>query len=244
MEKWITVIKQTWFYVAALALALMVFSVAACQSGPQGYKSNPEAIAFNEQGIDLYTKGAFDKAILNFDRALEKDPSNPAVYFNKAQALDAMKRFDQAVASYDLAIQLDPNFADAWNYRGVSYFNKSQFDKAIESIDKAIAIDGNNAVYWEKSALAILLYSNFKILGFKRRIIWIERAPVVQRYLSLAGANSLELEMLYPARSHYSRVCRGIAFNQLEHGTVISLFPGIAGRGVGIYSDDKSYAHR
>ena len=145
MKKRIMIHKTKWFQAAALMLMLLMFSLAACQTGSQGYKSNPEAIAFNEQGIDLYNKGAFEKALLNFDRALEKDPSNPAVYFNKGQALYEMNKYDQAVACYDEAVRLDPNFADAWNCRGMSYFNLKQFDKAIESVDKAIAINGNNA---------------------------------------------------------------------------------------------------
>ncbi len=107
---------KTW--ISAIILAVLVLSALACQAGPQGYKSNPEAIALNERGIKMYSEGAYDKAVLNFDLALEKDPSNPAVYFNKGQALDAMKKFDQAIQCYDQAIQLDPNFADAWNYTG------------------------------------------------------------------------------------------------------------------------------
>jgi len=178
MKKRIVACKSIVYHMTALVLALLILSLAACQTGNQGYGSNPEAIAFNETGIDLYNKGAFEKALLNFDRALEKDPSNPAVHFNKGQALDAMKNFQQAVISYDQAIKLDPDFADAWNYRGISYLNLKEYDKALESVDKAISISGNSAFYWESKGQIYQAQDKYQ-----------EAVPCYARAASLDSAN-------------------------------------------------------
>jgi tetratricopeptide (TPR) repeat protein len=119
--------------VFSLLLALAMISMVACQSAPQGYKSNPEAIQLNEQGMQCYDSGQYDRASMYFDRAAQADPSNPAVWFNKGQTLDAERKYDQAIDAYSQAIQLDGNFADAWSSKAVSYYNLDQSDKALES---------------------------------------------------------------------------------------------------------------
>ena len=63
-------------------LAIMALGAPGCQPGYQGHQSNPEAIALNERGINFYDEGAYDKAILNFDKALSLDTDNPDVYLN------------------------------------------------------------------------------------------------------------------------------------------------------------------
>ena len=44
--------------VFSLLVALTMLATVACQSGPQGYKSNPEAIQLNESGMECYSNGA------------------------------------------------------------------------------------------------------------------------------------------------------------------------------------------
>ena len=43
--------------VFSLLVALTMLATVACQSGPQGYKSNPEAIQLNESGMRMLQHG-------------------------------------------------------------------------------------------------------------------------------------------------------------------------------------------
>ncbi|MHB8085359.1 MAG: tetratricopeptide repeat protein, partial [Dehalococcoidia bacterium] len=136
-----------------LVMLIPVFSAAGCQPGPQGYKSDPEAVQLNEAGMKLYDAGVYDKASLNFGKAMKIDPNNPALWFNNGQALDGMKKYDDAIDNYNQAIKLDPNFADAWANKALSYYDKQEYDQALDSINKAININGNVGRYWNTKGL-------------------------------------------------------------------------------------------
>ena len=77
----------------AILISLGTLLFAGCQSAATGYKSNPEAVQLNEQGLEVYSQGNYERADMLFSRAAEADPKNPAIWFNKGQTLDAERKY-------------------------------------------------------------------------------------------------------------------------------------------------------
>jgi tetratricopeptide (TPR) repeat protein len=64
--------------------------------------------------------GQYDKAIVDYTRALEVDPANGFAYYNRGITKDRMGDFKGAVADFSSAIALDPKNADFYHNRGFS----------------------------------------------------------------------------------------------------------------------------
>jgi tetratricopeptide (TPR) repeat protein len=88
-------------------------------------------------------KGDFDRAIEDFDKALELNPEYADAYFNRGTAHSALNQHEKAIENYNKAIELDPNFAGAYNNRGLIYYNLMMHNEAIADYNKAIELDQN-----------------------------------------------------------------------------------------------------
>jgi tetratricopeptide (TPR) repeat protein len=64
--------------------------------------------------------GQYDKAIVDYTRALEVNPANSFAYYNRGITKDRMGDFEGAVADFSSAIALDPKNADFYHNRGFS----------------------------------------------------------------------------------------------------------------------------
>jgi len=102
-----------------------------------------KAFAYNSRGLSYYYKGDFDRAIEDFDKALELDPNYPGAYYSRGLSYYYKGDFDRAIEDFDKALELDPNYPGTYNSRGLSYYYKGDFDRAIEDFDKALELDPN-----------------------------------------------------------------------------------------------------
>jgi tetratricopeptide (TPR) repeat protein len=69
-------------------------------------------------GVSLARQGAFDDALVIFDRAIELRPDYAEAYMNRAITLARMERFEESLADFDRAIELRPDYAEAYMNRG------------------------------------------------------------------------------------------------------------------------------
>ncbi len=91
---------------------------------------------------DTYNKmGDYDKAIGEFNRALELNDKFSLAYNNRGMAYGMKGYYDLALADFNKAIELDPQYVDAITNKGEAYRMKSQYDLAIENFDRALSID-------------------------------------------------------------------------------------------------------
>ena len=93
------------------------------------------------RGLSAEDKGELDKAIQNYDKAIELKPDFFGAYNNRGVTYREKHDFDKAIQNYDKAIEIKPDYADAYNNRGVAYVEKHDFDKAIQNYDKAVEIN-------------------------------------------------------------------------------------------------------
>src|SRR5262249_54160624 len=94
--------------------------------------------------------GQLDRAIGDYDRALEVQPDYALGYFCRGGLYLAQGRYQQAIADYDAGIRLRPDYANsAITVRGVARFGSGEFSEAARDFEQSV---GSNPL----SAAAVL----------------------------------------------------------------------------------------
>ena len=120
---------------AALSLLLCLFSLFAFSQ-----KDN----ALIKKGNEAYTKQEYEKAITQYQKAIEKSPSNEVAQFNLGNALFKSNKPDEAVSAYDNALNQSKNKdnkSQAWYNKGVVQQNNKKLPECIESYKNALKLN-------------------------------------------------------------------------------------------------------
>jgi len=94
-----------------------------------------------QRGEAYRKKQQFDRAIADFDSALELDPKYAWAMGSRGQTYRQKGEFDRAIVDLTKAIELDPKLNWVLANRGEAYRRKGEFDKAIADLTKAIQRD-------------------------------------------------------------------------------------------------------
>ena len=97
-------------------------------------------LAHNNLGNDLLQAGQADKAIAQFQKALEIKPDYFEARNNLGNALLQKGQTDEAIASYQKALEIKPGYAEAHSNLGNALLQKGRTDEAIAQFQKAIEI--------------------------------------------------------------------------------------------------------
>ncbi|AOY80290.1 condensation domain-containing protein [Moorena producens JHB] len=102
-------------------------------------QDNPEV--YRCRGHWEFEKGDVDRAIINYQKALQLDPSGPVeVYQNLGDALSQQKQFPLAITAYTKALQLQPDNGHVYFRLGNAQLEEKELDSAIASYQKAIEL--------------------------------------------------------------------------------------------------------
>lgn len=100
--------------------------------------------ALNNKAVALYRKKEYDKAISDYNKALELNPENEKIYIGRGVVYIMKEDFDKAITDFDIAIKLNPEHDESYINRGVAYGGKGEFDKAISDFDIGIDLNPHN----------------------------------------------------------------------------------------------------
>ena len=70
-----------------------------------------------KRGDEWRSKGEWDRAIAEYDQAIEDDPGRARAWHGRGTARVGKHEYDRAIADLDQAIRLDPSDADSYNNR-------------------------------------------------------------------------------------------------------------------------------
>ena len=111
-----------------------------------------KAIAFNTENASAYAnrgniylqQSQWDKALADYDRALEIYPKlSGRTYYNRGSIYDMRGNWDQALADYNMAIELKSHFYAAYFQRGNLHLRQENWLDAIEDFEQAIELEPN-----------------------------------------------------------------------------------------------------
>jgi tetratricopeptide (TPR) repeat protein len=103
---------------------------------------------YYERGLERAKKQEYDKAIADYDQAIELDPTNPEVYYARGYALRLQREYDKAIADYGRAITLSPADAAPYTGRSIAWVEKQEYAKALADCNKAIELDPTSAMVY------------------------------------------------------------------------------------------------
>lgn len=75
----------------------------------------------------------YDKAIKNFEEAIEYYPNFYQAHGSLGFALRKVSRFDDSLAAYNVSLKINPAYGDAIEYRGEAFLGLNRIDDAKEA---------------------------------------------------------------------------------------------------------------
>jgi len=99
------------------------------------------------RGILNNNKGKYEKAITDFNKAVELDPKyNPYnILLSRGLSYVSVQGYKEAEIDLTNAIQIAPNNPSAYIVRGKVYYDQGNFKEAINDYAKAVEINPDNA---------------------------------------------------------------------------------------------------
>lgn len=97
-----------------------------------------------QEGNAHMTNKQYDEAIDAYTRAIERDPSNPVYFSNRAAAHSSKTDHLSAVADAKQAIELDPKFVRGYSRLGHAHYCIGDYSGAIEAYRRGLELEPNN----------------------------------------------------------------------------------------------------
>lgn len=102
-------------------------------------KSNIEnKKSFLKKAQFLVTKGDLEKAVFNYQKAINAKERIDLAHFGLGYALIKLGRFEEAINSFKEVVKIFPENAKAYLNLGVAFYSIGEIDQAIESYKRAI----------------------------------------------------------------------------------------------------------
>jgi len=97
------------------------------------------------RGNELYDKGDYEGALLNYDRAIQLEPDFGGAYLNRGNARSDLGDNQGAFADFNQALKINPNDADAYIVRGLARQQLGDSQGALADFNQALKINPNDA---------------------------------------------------------------------------------------------------
>src|SRR6266849_223213 len=160
-------IEQTGLVMPTIAPAIKADTSRGAPPVPQRTKRQ-----WIDEGDAHYDAGRYKEAVAAYSRAIELDPRDADIYFNRGSAYHDLKEYRQAITDYDRAITLNPTYAVIYCSRGNAYHDLKEYRKAIADFDRTIELDPNYAVAYHNQGNAYYALKEYQraIANFDRAI--------------------------------------------------------------------------
>jgi tetratricopeptide (TPR) repeat protein/predicted Ser/Thr protein kinase len=112
-----------------------------------------EAFSRGMMNLRMGTRDSLDRAVANFERAVERDPAYAAAWMGLGSTLDLKGEFlslpelsERAIEALRRAIALDPGLALAHSRLGSAYLSRQRYEDALRAVQEAVRLDPSLAV--------------------------------------------------------------------------------------------------
>jgi tetratricopeptide (TPR) repeat protein len=123
----------------------------------QRLKNNPaDAGALYQRGLTWLRSREYDRALVDFTRAISLQPSRPEYYWSRSTAYAENGDNDGALSDCNELLRLDPGHADAYLRRASIFADKGDYVNSLANLDSLLRLDPENYAGYANRGL--LLY--------------------------------------------------------------------------------------
>jgi serine/threonine-protein kinase len=156
----------------------------------------------------LISRGRFNEAIGEAERARDLDPLSLIINTAVGRALNSARRHDEAIEQLRKTLDMDPNFAEARFQLALAYEGKRAYDEAIREFEKFIELSGDKSMkVWIGRVYAESGRKNqaLKILAENEQGSNPSPYAIATLYAALGEKDRAfeQLEKVYDQRSYY-----------------------------------------
>ncbi len=113
------------------------------------YTKKPEsAAALNARGMDLTEGERYVEAIATFDRALDLEPGNQGIRYNRGEAYRRAGRSAEAQADLEAVLAAEGESADLLLAFGLVAYEADDFDAAVYRYERALVLQADYPEAW------------------------------------------------------------------------------------------------
>jgi len=95
------------------------------------------------KGDELFSKGLYDEALVEYQKATVYDPYSSRSWKGKGMTLQALGRPDEAVVAFQRALKLDPGDVATRVLLGDAFFDAGEYEEAVGQYTKALGVNPN-----------------------------------------------------------------------------------------------------
>jgi tetratricopeptide (TPR) repeat protein len=103
------------------------------------------AKAYYSRGTEWANQANPDRAIADYNVAIDLDPKLASAWYNRALAWSAKGEPDRALADYDAALKLSPRDTSAYLGRGAEWIAKGDYKRAVAEYERALSFNSESA---------------------------------------------------------------------------------------------------
>ena len=118
--------------------------------------------AYNNRGLAYFYLGQKERAIADYNKAIQLNPNDADAYNNRGNAYFYLGQHERAIKDYTKSIELNNSELHLpYNNRGNAYSDLGQHERAIADYNKAIQLNPNYAKAYYNRGIAYALTGNF-----------------------------------------------------------------------------------
>jgi len=164
--------------------------------------SNPEALKYYNQALDVTQKGDYGKAIDYYKKAVVFDPEFTFAYDNMGICYRRLEKYDEAIEAYEKSLKINPNGSMPLQNIAVAYIYKQQYKKAVKAYERLAELQPENpeAFFGIGNLYATSLFDYEKALD------------------NLCQAYNIYIEQKSPYRSDAEKLIQGVYLEMKKQG--------------------------
>lgn len=165
--------------------------------------------------IYLLSKGRFDEALVEIDRALELDPFSLIIRSDRGWILYTARRYDEAISQLRQVLEMEPAFPATY-FLVLAYAQKGMYKEARDEIERAIKPGNKSSTY-----LSLLGYVH-ALANQKREAFKILK--VLQARLNNDSAIPYQFAIIYAALGNKDEAFKWLERIQRERSSWMPFF--------------------
>lgn len=119
------------------------------------------AVDYNNRGLIYFQSGELQKALRDYNTALQINPNLASAYNNRANYYAACGELAAAITDYDRAIDLNPSHVRAWINRGITLRDLGQYEEAIDNFEVALLFGQLEGHIWAERGRTYHLWGDW-----------------------------------------------------------------------------------